>query len=706
MHSGGVNLNDRLSLSGGHYRLGSTRRESQARLDVRAATSPNRSYFKQQEQWHRFWGKGKELPTRLKVRQHKRSDCPCPLFLLISPPDLSILSRSKRRARAPFVNDENADPDSIHHGRDSDDQSNVGLFGHESPIHKRSIPSAVKSAVGPRRVALSPRKGNGQRKVFEEEPSMWCPRLIYLRNLTCTIEDESVSQLPTPKTPRHRDALSKRVPVTPRHRIGRVGIPLTPRTPRTPTSPSNALTVYNCARQLFTRSANPGRLVGRECERKEMHRFLKEGIESRKGRCMYVSGPPGTGKSALVSEVCQGISSTEGVKTSYINCMSAKCSKDVYGKLLEELAGDNVGTEQDDIARLRALFIPKQKSPGLVYVVTLDEIDFLLTLDLEILYTLFEWSLHQSSRLIVVGIANALDLTDRFLPRLKARNLKPRLLPFLPYTAPQIASVITTKLKSLSSTNCGTPSDYVPFLHPTAIQLCSKKIAAQTGDLRKAFDIVRRTIDVIEAETKQRYRSDITSQSLPTSPSRVHLCSPQQAALTLEASLARLTALNAPRATVAHVSRVSAEALSNGTSQRLQTLNLQQKAALCAFIYHQKISRVDASSIFATPVKRRAAPTVGKLYQTYCALCKRENALHPLTNTEFVDIVSGLETLGLIGEQRSGRGFGVSSGTPSKKGRGIVEDRSIMCFVDGNELKACLEGVGNGILLGFLDCDD
>lgn len=523
---------------------------------------------------------------------------------------------------------------------------------------------------------------------------------------------EDLSQLPTPKTPRHRDALSKRVPVTPRHRIGRVGFPLTPRTPHTPTTPGNALTVYNCARQLFTRSADPGPLVGRECERKELHCFIEEGVESKKGRCMYVSGPPGTGKSALVSEVCQGISSTEGVKTSYINCMSAKCSKDVYGKLLEELIGDNAGTEQDDITRLRALFIPKQKSPGFVYVVTLDEIDFLLTLNLKILYTLFEWSLHRSSRLIVLGIANALDLTDRFLPRLKARNLKPRLLPFLPYTAPQIASVITTKLKSLSSTDCGTPADYVPFVHPTAVQLCSKRIAAQTGDLRKAFDIIRRTVDVIEAETKQRYRSDIATQSLPTSPGKTplsenpNLCSPQQAALTLEASLAKLTALNAPRATVAHVSRVSAEALSNGTSKRLQTLNLQQKAALCALIHHQKTSRVDASSIFATPLKSRTAPTVGKLYQTYCTLCTRENALHPLTKTEFVDIVSGLETLGLVGEQRSGRGFGASSGTPSRRGRGIGEDRSIMCFVDADELKACLEGVGHGILLGLLGCDD
>jgi cell division control protein 6 len=116
----------------------------------------------------------------------------------------------------------------------------------------------------------------------------------------------------------------------------------------------------------------------------------------------------------------------------------------------------------------------------------------------------------------------ALDLTDRFLPRLKARKLKPQLLPFLPYTAPQIASIITTRLQSLLPENGerGTvAAGYVPFLHPAAIQLCSKKVASQTGDLRKVFDICRRAIDLIESETKQKYQESLDPEALMLSPS-------------------------------------------------------------------------------------------------------------------------------------------------------------------------------------------
>ena len=523
-----------------------------------------------------------------------------------------------------------------------------------------------------------------------------------------SVEDGDVVQLPTPQTPRHRDALSKRLPVTPRHRVGLTGKPVTPRTPRTPSSPGNEPTVYNCARQLFTASANPGRLVGREEERIKLHTFIEEGIKSKFGRCMYVSGPPGTGKSALVSEVCQDIQGTEGVKTAYINCMSAKCSNDICGKLIREFGDDNGEADCNGMRYLQDMLLPRRKTSNQVYIVTLDEIDYLLTLDLEVLYTFFQWSLHRSSRLILIGIANALDLTDRFLPRLKARNLKPQLLPFLPYTAPQITSVITTKLSSLSLPDSTMSVEHLPFLHPAAVQLCSKKAAAQSGDLRKAFDIVRRTIELIETETKQKYQSELATKATQSSPSKTplgenpNLSSPKRTPLTLAASLATLTPLTAPRATIAHVSRVSAAALSNGISQRLQKLNLQQKAALCTLVYHQRASRKKADSIVATPSQSSHSPSIRKLYETYCTLCKREDALHPLSNTEFADILGGLETLGLVGQMNRGRGLGRKEGGMFRKGKHTGGEKIFVSFVDEGEIENSLEGESGGILRGLL----
>ena len=53
------------------------------------------------------------------------------------------------------------------------------------------------------------------------------------------------------------------------------------------------------------------------------------------------------------------------------------------------------------------------------------------------------------------GIANTLDLTDRILPRLQAREkCKPQLLNFAPYTKNQIATILQDRLNQVSAKHC------------------------------------------------------------------------------------------------------------------------------------------------------------------------------------------------------------------------------------------------------------
>ena len=526
-------------------------------------------------------------------------------------------------------------------------------------------------------------------------------------------------QNPTPETPRHRDALSKKGPITPRHRVTFTGKTLTPGTPRTPSTPGAVSTVYSHARQLFARSTEPGQLIGRDAERQELTDFVQTSISKAAGGCTYVSGPPGTGKSAMVREVTETFETSSTLKKSYINCMSIKTSRDLCEKLLETFCEDLDVLEGDEAKTLQGIFLSKKKS-ATVYIITLDEIDHILTLDLEILYKLFEWSLQKSSRLVLLGIANALDLTDRFLPRLKARNLKPQLLPFLPYTASQIKTVITTRLRSLVSAESPNPG-YVPFLHPAAIELCSRKVSSQTGDLRKAFDICRRAVDLIELETKQKHEQALNEEILQESPSKrpleenINLASPVRANkaknISLARSLATLTVETAPRASIGHVNKITSTTFGNGSSQRLKTLNLQQKAALCALVALEKRKREAVANVMATPSKSRsAAPTVKALYDVYCVLCTRDSILHPLTSTEFRDVIGSLETLSLISAIDGKNGSFVALNTPSKRGRkpgfgsgaGVGDEKRVGSCVSEKEVAQAVEGLGAGILKSIL----
>jgi origin recognition complex subunit 1 len=51
-------------------------------------------------------------------------------------------------------------------------------------------------------------------------------------------------------------------------------------------------------------------------------------------------------------------------------------------------------------------------------VVLLDELDMLLSRDQSVLYNLFGWPQASGARLVVIGIANTLDLPERLLPKI------------------------------------------------------------------------------------------------------------------------------------------------------------------------------------------------------------------------------------------------------------------------------------------------
>ncbi|KAK2610839.1 hypothetical protein N8I77_004235 [Diaporthe amygdali] len=538
----------------------------------------------------------------------------------------------------------------------------------------------------------------------------------------------------TPSTPRHRDVFAK-APVTPRHRVMSVGKLSRRMTPKTPQTPASSQTIYHQARQLFSRSADPGQLIGREEERKSLRNFLGRSDSSQPNGCLYVSGPPGTGKSAMVNEISNElVAESTTVRKAYINCMSIKSSKDLYFTLLELLCDETEVTEEDATTMLQKIFVPKRKSSS-VYVVVLDEIDHILSLDLESLYKVFEWSLQKSSRLLLVGIANALDLTDRFLPRLKSRNLKPELLPFLPYTAAQVKMIITKRLKSLLTSEKAA-SDFIPFFHPAAIELCSRKVSSQTGDLRKAFEICRRALDLVENETRLNEENEAKDQVLQMTPSRKVLgemkneTSPgkktgRSVSSILSSSLRSLTVETAPRVSISHLNKVTSAAFSNGANQRLKTLNLQQKAALCALhalerrnreAFRAPTSNVPGKASPSTPSKSNiTAPTIKTLFDTYALLCKRSDAvaLHPLSSSEFREVVGSLETLSLVAGVDGKNGSfvaGSQPGTPSgrKGGRkaafvgGTADDKRVASCVGDREINQAVDGLGADILKSIL----
>lgn len=406
-----------------------------------------------------------------------------------------------------------------------------------------------------------------------------------------------------------------------------------------------------------------------------------------------------------MQEIFEEYQTNAGLSISVINCVSCKTSSEVTSQLSQDLGISIAGTSsvKDTLSK----HFTSKNDHGL-HLVLMDEIDNLLDGDCELLYNMFEWAMHRSSSVLLIGIANALDLTDRFMPRLKSRNLKPQLLPFLPYSASDMSTIITKKLQSLLPADAETAPGFVPVIQPAAIKLIGSKIAAQTGDLRKAFSLARRTVDQIEKEALQQSAGAATPTKLPlgeiSNVSRPSVASPFKSTFAqADDPTTRLTAIAAPQATIRHVAKLASSIFSNGTISRLGALNLQQKAALCALVAGER--RQNSRDPFKTPSKSSNRPlTVKDLFEKYGRLCQRDEGLLPvLKNTEFRDVVTSLETLGLIHEAVGRKASMLTpSKTPSRTGRSI-DERQFVSAVAETEMRESLVGPGAELLQRLLD---
>ncbi|XP_056316073.1 origin recognition complex subunit 1 [Danio aesculapii] len=300
---------------------------------------------------------------------------------------------------------------------------------------------------------------------------------------------------------------------TPRKTPSKKAAPSTPRTPRhaTPSIPSRTAparkpgNVLEEARARLHVSAVPESLPCREQEFQDIYNFVESKVIDGTGGCMYISGVPGTGKTATVHEVIRSLQqAAEQDEIPHFNFIEINGMKmtdphQAYVQILQKLT-DQKATSDHAAALLEKRFsAPAPKKETTVLLV--DELDLLWTRKQNVMYNLFDWPTRRNARLVVLTIANTMDLPERIMINRVASRLGLTRMSFQPYTFKQLQQIITSRLNRVKA------------FEEDALQLVSRKVAALSGDARRCLDICRRATEICEHSGIQQKGSGLVGMS-------------------------------------------------------------------------------------------------------------------------------------------------------------------------------------------------
>ncbi|PYH92197.1 putative origin recognition complex subunit Orc1 [Aspergillus ellipticus CBS 707.79] len=351
-------------------------------------------------------------------------------------------------------------------------------------------------------------------------------------------------------------------------------------------SPTHFASPYRQARTLLHVSTVPAALPCRNEEFDNVYSHLSAAIMEGTGSCIYISGTPGTGKTATVREVVAQLNSAVLAEEMddfifvEINGMKVTDPHQSYSLLWEALKGDRVSPSHalDLLEREFSHPSPRRVS----CVVLMDELDQLVTKNQSVMYNFFNWPALRHSRLIVLAVANTMDLPERTLSNKISSRLGLHRITFPGYTHTDLMEIITTRLANV-------PGNIVD---PDAIQFASRKVAAVSGDARRALDICRRAVEIAEQASEEVPKvtdadADDT-ESLPPTPSK----NPARRDRSLKQTTTQLSPQKNPpakpqtvgRVTIATIKQAIQEATSTPLQQSLRCLPLSAKLFLAAML--------------------------------------------------------------------------------------------------------------------------
>ncbi|CAE6516411.1 unnamed protein product [Rhizoctonia solani] len=259
--------------------------------------------------------------------------------------------------------------------------------------------------------------------------------------------------------------------------------------------------------------ARPGALPCRDNELIRVLGDVADLVTSGVGGCIYISGLPGTGKTATVHAVIRelkGMAMRNEINPfSYVEVNGLRIPEPnaAYALLWEAISGHDAAqyghlsiSSKEALRRLTRHFNSRTSAGNHTCVVLMDELDQMVTTKQDVVYNFFNWPNLPESNLVVIAVANTHDLPERTMSAKVRSRLGMERINFEPYTVQQLVEIVNARLEVAKA---GQPN-HPPVMKPDAVNFAARKVANIFGDARRVLDVCRRAVEVCHSPQASR----------------------------------------------------------------------------------------------------------------------------------------------------------------------------------------------------------
>lgn len=252
----------------------------------------------------------------------------------------------------------------------------------------------------------------------------------------------------------------------------------------------------------------PDNVPCREEQEREIRARVLLRLRSRASEMIYLSGQPGTGKTLTVHRVLEKVlKMRDEEKLEHFDFVSINALNDLptphdlFSRLYASLTQKILPCVKAAKELQKRYFSQRAKKDTFILLVV-DELDALLAArkgtsqakGQQVLHTLCEWVSIPGSCLLVIGIANTMDLSERMMQRTQSRfTLHP--IVFSPYREAEVSEILKMRLKLAGASSQQDSEASVPLFASNAIDLCAKKTASVSGDIRRAMQVCKLAVE-------------------------------------------------------------------------------------------------------------------------------------------------------------------------------------------------------------------